>query len=286
VTNTYFADVSEYQPPVDDTYPHPVLSFRSNDGTYRDGVFAQNHAWARAAADSGRLSCFIVYLVYRTNWQQTLDTLKAQVGTPHPKMAVMIDVESWGGQITGDQSNSVNALRDGIGAWLGSTTRVCAYGNQGDLAGLYPSRPADLRLVVAGYGQDVTGYPGQFAQQYTDAGPCAPFGTCDMNIARGMTPADVAAALGIGIGDTSMSAQEVAQIMARIEQVVAWEDSNFKALQAQSDHNRDLLAGFTRDTVNGAVKTIPAPAAGGAAAPSPVAVVDELAARLAPKAGA
>jgi hypothetical protein len=230
MTDTYWADISYYQRPVDDSYPHPVFAFRANDGTYRDTAFAANHSWAKAAADSGRLSCFIVYIVYRTNWQETLATLQSMVGTPHPKMAVMIDVESWGGQVTGDQSGPITALRDGIGAWLGSNARVCAYGGVGDLASLYPNRPADLRIVVASYGQVVTGYPGQFAQQYSDREPCAPFGTCDMNIARGMTPADVAGALGI-TGDDDMS-------------------------QAQYDQLRADI-GYTRDQIMGAVAGVP-----------------------------
>jgi hypothetical protein len=50
------------------------------------------------------LAFFIVHFVYRPNWQQTVDTFTSQVVTPHPKMAVMIDVESWGGQIRGNQS--------------------------------------------------------------------------------------------------------------------------------------------------------------------------------------
>lgn len=95
-------------------------------------------------------------------------------------------------------------------------------------------------------------------------------------------------------GDPSMSAQDVAALSARfdrqdarLDQIVSWLDANFKGVGAQADHNRDLLAGFTQSTVTGAVKAIPAQvAATGAVGPTPVAVVDELAARLAPKAGA
>jgi hypothetical protein len=196
---TLWADVSEHQPPVDDSYPHPVLAFRSNDGSYRDTVCAQNLAWAKAACDSGRLAFFITYLVYYPNWQDGVAALRAQVGTPHPRMVVMIDVESWGGTITGDQSAGITAQRDAIAAWLGDPARVIAYGNKGDLAGLYPHRPADLRLVVASYGSppDAT-FPGFIAQQYTDAEQTAPFGPCDMNLAPGLDPAALAAALGVG----------------------------------------------------------------------------------------
>jgi hypothetical protein len=222
VTDTYWADVSDHQGAVDDSYPHPVLAFRSNDGTYRDKVFAQNLAWAKAAADSGRISCFIVYFVYYPNWADGIAALEAQTGTPHPKMAVMIDVESWGGKVSGDQSDAITATRNGVGAWLGSNARVIAYGNQGDLNGLYPNRPADLKLVVAGYGQVVNGFPGEFAQQYTDAEQTAPFGRVDMNVARGMTPADVAAALGVAAGgDIMANSDEILATIQNVEKIVA-----------------------------------------------------------------
>src|SRR5262245_2723974 len=72
MTDTLFADVSTFQAPVDDDYPYEVLSFRSNDGTFRDDHFAHNYRWATAAADSGRLACFIVYFYWRPNWQETV----------------------------------------------------------------------------------------------------------------------------------------------------------------------------------------------------------------------
>jgi hypothetical protein len=233
VTDTRWADVSEHQPPVDDSYPHPVLAFRSNDGTYHDKVCGQNLAWAKAAADSGRLACFLVYLVYYPNWQDGVAALQAQVGTPHPGMVVMIDVESWGGTITGDQSAGINSQRDAIAAWLGDSRRVIAYGNKGDLRSLYPNRPADLELVVASYGSppDV-GFPGFVAQQYTDQEQCSPFGPCDMNVAPGLSPTDLAARLGVGAApdmdatdkkvaaDTLLTVQNAAQIASDVRNLV------------------------------------------------------------------
>lgn len=210
MVDSVWADISEFQSPVDDAYPCQILSIRSNDGTYRDRNFVQNLAWCKAAVASGRMECFIVYLVFRTNWQDDLNTFISNVGTPDPKMIVMIDVESWGGQITGDQSAPITALRNGIGAWIGANARIGVYANRGDLTTLYPGLPGDIRVFVAGYGTVIQGYPQEVAQQYTDAGPCLPFGTCDMNIARGLSPADVAAQFGIGgspaliLGDDNM----------------------------------------------------------------------------------
>ena len=69
------------------------------------------------------------------------DTLKDLVGQPHPRMAVMIDVESWQGQITGNQSDGLNKAYQAIADWLGDRRRVIAYGNRGDLNSLWPYKP-------------------------------------------------------------------------------------------------------------------------------------------------
>ena len=133
MADTLYADVSEWQVGVNDSYPYPVLCIRSNDGTHRDRRWVNNYGWCLRNADSGRLTFFIVYFVWRPNWQQTVDTFKDQVRTPHPKMAVMLDVESWDGQIRGDRSAGINAAYYAVGAFVGSTAKVIGYGNVGDL---------------------------------------------------------------------------------------------------------------------------------------------------------
>lgn len=82
-------------------------------------------------------------------------------------MAVMIDVESWGGQISGDQSAGINAAYREVGGYVGSTAKVIGYGNVGDLNRLWPTKPDGIRLVVASYGSNPP-YPGKVAHQYTD----------------------------------------------------------------------------------------------------------------------
>lgn len=199
--DTLWADVSEYQSVVTDAYPHPVLAIRACDGTYKDKNFADNYAWACAALDAGRLACLIVYVVYRPNWSGGLATIKAMVGTPHPRMAVMIDVESWGGQIKGNQSVGINTLAGELGSWLGDPARVIGYGNAGDLDALWPTKPPGMRLVVAAYGTKPN-YPGLLAHQYADDVAVDPFGPCDANSADGLTPAQLCAALGLAIPTT------------------------------------------------------------------------------------
>lgn len=92
--DTVYADVSEWQKAVDDSYPYRVICIRSNDGNHRDEKWATNYAWCRKAADEGRIAFFIVYYVYRPG-VDAAGVHKSMVGTPHPKMATMIDVESW-----------------------------------------------------------------------------------------------------------------------------------------------------------------------------------------------
>ena len=167
MADTLYADVSEWQVGVNDTYPYPVLCIRSNDGTHRDRRWVNNYGWCLRSAGSGRLTFFIVYFVWRPNWRQTVDTFKDMVGTPHPKMAVMLDVESWEGQIRGNRSADINATHEAVGAFVGSTAKVIGYGNVGDLNRLWPDKPPGIRLVVAGYGHNPP-YPGKVAHQYTN----------------------------------------------------------------------------------------------------------------------
>lgn len=196
MVDTIWADVSEFQVAVDDTYPHKFFAFRSNDGAYRDRKFARNLAWAKKAADSGRLVGFIVYAVYEPDGGNWATTLMSQVGTPHPRMAVMIDVESWGGRIHGDHSRDINAGRARLAKWLGNPARVIGYGNGGDLRNLWPNR-GDAKVVLAAYGSNPS-IAGKIAHQYTSSGSCKPFGNrVDLNSADGLSPSQLAAKLGL-----------------------------------------------------------------------------------------
>ena len=56
MTDTQWADVSEFQVVVTDAYPWEFFCFRSNDGNHLDAHFAANRAWADAAVASGRSS--------------------------------------------------------------------------------------------------------------------------------------------------------------------------------------------------------------------------------------
>lgn len=198
MTDTLWCDISQFQKVVDDSYPYRWLAIRSNDGTYRDTHFQQNLAWAVNAANTGRLDGFFVYYVYEPG-EDSVDTLKAGVGTPHPLMGVMIDVESWGGRIAGDHSGQVNAERAALASWLGNANRVIGYGNRGDLTNLWPSR-GDTHIIYADYSGN-PGFPMAFGHQFEDNANVAPFGgPVDLNSADGLTSQQIQQLLGLTPG--------------------------------------------------------------------------------------
>lgn len=216
--DTLFSDVSEFQPVVDDSYPYKVLSIRVCDGTYQDHNFAQNYAWMRKALDSGQLTFGIVYTYVRpSEWASNGQTMMAMIdanGGLHPRVALMLDVES-GGNPTGDQSGPINSLHDLLAQYAGDPARVIGYGNVSDLNSLWVTKPAAIRLIIAGYGSNPD-YPGKVAHQYTDGTGfgdglpegASPFGNCDMNSADGLDPDAFATACGIG-QETPVTAPEI-----------------------------------------------------------------------------
>lgn len=206
ITDTLFADVSEFQRVVDDSYPYAALSIRVSDGTYRDHHFAANYTWMRAALDSGRLVFGIVYTYCRPNWQANADTVRTMIGANgglHPRIALMLDVER-GSNPRGDGSDWINHLYWNLAEYTGSAARIIGYGNVGDLNTMWRTKPAGIRLIVASYGNNPH-YPGKVAHQYTDGTGfghglpegAPPFGRCDMNSADGLNPVQFAAACGV-----------------------------------------------------------------------------------------
>lgn len=215
VTDTLFADVSEFQTVVTDAYSaagYEVLSIRSNDGTYQDHNFAQNYSWLRASLDSGDLTFGIVYCYCRPDWFGTANTMISQItsnGGLHPKVCLMLDVES-GGNPAGDGSDWVNRTYWALADWIGSggqpCPRIIGYGNVSDLNTVWPTKPPGIQLIVAGYGSKPD-YPNMVAHQYTDGNGyggglpegAPPWANCDMNSADGLSVQAFAAACGLGV---------------------------------------------------------------------------------------
>lgn len=221
MADTLFADVSEFQAAVNDSYTNAgfrFVSIRSNDGTYRDHKFAQNYEWCCAAADAGKITGFIVYYYWRTNWTG-YNTHVDMVGTPHPKMVTMIDVES-GGNPVQDWTSQLNAEHASLVAWHGGDPRrVIAYANSYDRNTMWRNPPGSLRWIGAGYGQNPN-MGNQIAHQYTDGVVgggqglpmgAPPFGNCDMNSADGLSPEDLAASFGLTQGGWLMALNDAEQ---------------------------------------------------------------------------
>lgn len=218
--DTLFADVSEFQVPLDDSYwkatyedagtgpwPYQVVSIRSNDGNHQDNNFTANYQRAVAAANDGRCKMFIVYYYWRpgTDAVNTHMAMIQALGGPHPKMVSMIDLES-GGNPNSDVSNQVNADYFKLQQWLGDDRRVIGYANLGDERQMWQAKPTHVPMILAGYGSnpdDPSVY--KIAHQYTDGQGyggglpegVAPFGNCDMNSADGFSPSQLAEALGV-----------------------------------------------------------------------------------------
>ena len=122
-------------------------------------------------------------------------------------MVAMIDVECGDGNPNCDQSAAVNGMYYGLAKWLGDARRVIGYCNLNDMRQMWQTRPEHVPMIVAGYGSNPND-PAVFkiAHQYTDGQGYGgglpegvpPFGNCDMNSADGLSPSQLASALGVG----------------------------------------------------------------------------------------
>lgn len=187
-------DVSKYQVPVDDRYPHKWLIFRCCDGTLHDPRCEQNRYWAQHAYAEGRLLGWTAYVVYRPG--KVNDTLAHAAMLPKAGAHIMVDAESWRGAIRGDHSAGLNRLAVGLqhlfpGQIIPGLPRVWGYGNQGDLRTIWPHR--SVPVVVAAYGSTKPAVPNMVGWQYTDGSgrwpvpagrpeSTPPFGPCDHNV--------------------------------------------------------------------------------------------------------
>lgn len=218
MTDTLYADVSEFQVPIDDSYPYRVVCIRVDDGTYQDHKFAQNYAWVRKALDDGRLTFAILYTFVRAaTWESNAATFKHCVeasGGLHPRCVIMLDVEAQG--CHGNSSADINHLYRSLADYAGDRKRIIGYGNVNDLNACWPRKPDGIRLVVASYGNNPS-YPDKVAHQYTNGQGwggglpegAPPFGKCDMNSADGLTAEAFAKACGIETVDAPITPKPI-----------------------------------------------------------------------------
>jgi hypothetical protein len=182
-------DVSYFQPRVDDSYPHRWLILRACDGDFEDPNAAYNLAWCKRRATAGALDGWTLYAVYRPGKVAASLAILDRLGLAGAH--VMVDVESWQGQISGDHSADIASFVQQLAARVG-WGRVWAYANRGDFASIFPRRDPRVGLVVASYGGSRPANPGpgpMVGWQYTDGqyqvpglpSSSPPFGPCDHN---------------------------------------------------------------------------------------------------------
>lgn len=202
------ADVSEHNPPLDDTFGEQALIMRAAFGQgYQDRQFLHNAAVVKQLWDAGKLDggCVLYqpYIEpgtaaehYRFLWSLIGPTV------PDWLTGIMIDEESWSGSSwaqRGDKSAALNRLAGMNAHRMGSWKSVKGYANLGDFDALWRGRDPRIDVILAAY----TGHlsPGvvahQVGQQYTDGQAqwgvprvsgrdlprvTAPFGPCDHNV--------------------------------------------------------------------------------------------------------
>ncbi|QDM56299.1 lysin A, glycosyl hydrolase domain [Gordonia phage SweatNTears] len=219
---TYWSDVSQYnQAVLNDSYPHPFFSFRTNSGNARDALAMDNARAAKRMLDSGKLKGVFAYYFFRpgqANCDLHVQMLKDAGLWGHPLLATMVDVEDAGGQIRGDHSAEVNNEIARLRKWYGDDRRVFGYLNGVANEGLWRTRPAGLKFVTPSY----SGRPGMwatpnppawlqnaaFGHQFTDSAVTKPWplGT-DLNYSS-LSVEEIQALLGLKKGGTAVGAVE------------------------------------------------------------------------------
>jgi hypothetical protein len=216
---TYWADVSQYQRVVDDSYPHRIFCFRTNTGNKKDTAADANLTWALSGLERGRLDIVIAYYFFRPGqancdlWRQVV-TRNGQID---PRIVCMVDVEGDNGSVRGNNSVEINDEVRRVQGWLGGK-RVIGYLNPNADPGLWPTRPG-IPLVVPHYnnapGQSYA-FPDRFAHQYSDRVPCPPFGPCDANYTD-LTITQLKTLFGITEGEEPMATLDQDQANAVAE---------------------------------------------------------------------
>ena len=176
-----WADVSQYQgKPVDHTYPYGVFCFRTNSGDKEDTLARQNATSAVQALKDSSTAIVMPYYFFRPgeeNCDLHRKILEETNLWNNPRTVSMVDVESAGGTISGDQSWEVNDEVNRLRGWYGNTRRVVGYWNPNADSGLWLTRPYALELIIPQYNNnpgDLSGVSNNlvvreaFAHQYTD----------------------------------------------------------------------------------------------------------------------
>lgn len=189
---TIYPDVSEWQNGVDDSFNRDFLMFRAmNENGIEDVKARDNLTWAISRRASGKIKQFGVYVIPAIAPNQGILNTLDLLGIPHD-CVIMIDMESWGGQVVGDHSAQINQLASALaGRQNGRTDLVWGYGNLNDMAHIWPGIPSWCGAIEANYGPASIDPPsGIIGWQYCNAvengtiypSATPPFGNCDHNV--------------------------------------------------------------------------------------------------------
>lgn len=186
-----YADIAEFQPPLDSSYPYQMIACRVDNGSRLDNNISVN--WARASSDP-KIRIFVGYLVFQSGaLSGVMARIKQVFGKTCPgKVVFRIDMES-GSQFAGpgDHSAEANQWVAALAAYMATATREDGYANSGDWSGLWSNIPHGFKRVLADYTDQLPA--GWYGYQYyggldypTPAGlprSCPPFGAwVDMNV--------------------------------------------------------------------------------------------------------
>ncbi|AWY05204.1 lysin A, glycosyl hydrolase domain [Gordonia phage Margaret] len=232
--SVYWSDTSQFQGGVvNEEYPHPIYSFRTNSGSVSDTMALANATASKRLLDAGKLKAVIAYYFFRPG-QENCDLhrrILEQAGLwGDPRLVSMIDVESGNGSSQGpiekrDHSVEINDEVRRMRGWYGNPKRVIGYLNGVADPDLWKSVPADLAFVTPSY----SGRPGQWASpppprwlleaaighQFTDHAITKPWksGT-DLNFSP-LELDDLLGRLGVAERKYSMSVEDNAKQLQR-----------------------------------------------------------------------
>jgi hypothetical protein len=276
---TYFADVSQFQGvPVNNTYGHPILSFRICDGTYFDTLAERNWANARALLnDPGHpLSLVWVYFVFRPGtWDSVSSYIRRVFGSDKmpPNVAAMIDAEPWGGAVSGDHSYELNQWATNLaGRTASGWNSVVGYSYTAGFQELWPRFDPRIKRQTASYGVwDPSPYGWQYSGGTGTGGlpgwphGAGPWPLCDMNVIK-QPIGQILADFGYG-DDMALSPEDKAWIQQAVKDGVAavLADKNHPYVRtscqeaiADATHPASYVAGIVDNELTNAIPEIAA----------------------------
>ncbi|ANH49886.1 endolysin [Propionibacterium phage PFR2] len=238
-------DVSAYQAP--DGGLLEGMSFCIIKATEGTGYTNPNRAqWYKVATDRGVTTGAYHFMRGGDPVQQAdyfLDNLPGDVGWLALDVEADDDGLEWSGRV-----GFILAWTDRVKTASAKPTLV--YCSRSWANALWEAATSDQRTRLTAlplWLADYTGTPGTYSGPVPDGWPVTMHQFTSTPIDTNALFADI-----LQGGDTMTP-----ELAARLDQIVAWQDANFKALAAQADANRDTLAQWTVDRLKETAASIP-----------------------------